>query len=321
MSDHLNWILVLWCGLLGGIIGSFMNVVVYRWPRGMSIVKPGSHCPSCGNDIRWFHNVPVLGWLILRGRCFDCGVKISPRYPLVEALVVAIFAVLAAIEVLSEGGNLPAGLPQRPGIPLGGIWGIYAYHLLLLCSLTCAALIESDEQLVPLRLIVPAIVVGLIGPMWWPWLHPLGGGDQGSWLFDALLGVLAGVIMRTAAWPSVFETVDAIRRRQEEAEQQLPRKRRKRRRQQETQPKAGRKTQLANVYFPLAAVGFFLGWQAVVAVGCGPMLIQAVYSITRRIFRRLPPVPLSAWQMLAALGYLLSWNTWTEWLPALGRWG
>ena len=318
MSDNLYWLLVLWCGLVGGIIGSFMNVVVYRWPRGMSIVQPGSHCPSCGNDIRWFHNVPVLGWLMLRGRCFDCGVKISPRYPLVEALVVAIFAVLAGIEVLevfSEGGNLPSGSTV---IPPDGIWGIYAYHLLLLCSLACAALIEWDEQLVPLRLIAGVLVVGLIAPMWWAWLHPLGGQFEGAWLRDAFLGATAGLIMRTAAWPSVFEAVDVMSRRQKAADQQQPRKKRKRRKQQDTRTKAGRKTHLANVYFPLVAVGVFLGPRAVVAVGCGSIILLGVFSITRRIARRLPLVPLSAWQMCAAFGYLLTWKTWVQWLPALG---
>ncbi|MCH8922914.1 MAG: prepilin peptidase [Planctomycetes bacterium] len=318
MTDNLLWILVLWCGLVGGIFGSFMNVVVYRWPRGMSIVKPGSHCPSCGNDIRWFHNVPVLGWLMLRGRCFDCGVRISPRYPLVEALVMAIFAVLAGVEVIGEGGNFPA---KSLVIPLTGIWGIYAYHLLLLCSLVCVALIERDEQLVPLRLIAGALLVGLLAPIWWPWLHPLGGEFEGAWLRQAFLGAVAALIMRTAAWPSVFETVDVLRRRQETTEQQQPRKKRKRRKQQQTPPKVGRKTHLANIYFPLVAVGVFLGWQAAVAVGCGAIVIQAVYLVARRIARRLPAVPLSAWQVLATFGFLLTWNRWIEWLPALGRWG
>jgi len=317
MSDNLNWLLVIWCGLVGGIVGSFMNVVVYRWPRGMSIVQPGSHCPSCGNDIRWFHNVPVLGWLMLRGRCFDCGVKISPRYPLVEALVVAIFAFLAGFEVISGGGNLPGRTLSEGHIP-ADLWAIYAYHLLLLCSLVCAALIESDELFVPLRLIVGTLLVGLVAPIFWPPLHPLGSGDQGAWIVGAFLGVMAGLMMRSAAWPSVFEAVDAMRRRSEAAEQQQPRKRRKRRKQQQMQPKVGRKTQLANVYFPLVAVGVFLGWQGAVAVGCGSIVLQSVYAIIRRIAGRLPPAPLSAWQMLATLGYLVIWRIAVQWLPTLG---
>jgi leader peptidase (prepilin peptidase)/N-methyltransferase len=90
------WVVIIGVALLGGCIGSFLNVVIYRLPRGKSIVWPGSHCPRCKHPIRWYHNLPVLGWFLLRGKCFDCGGKISPRYPLIEAAVAALF-VFAAI--------------------------------------------------------------------------------------------------------------------------------------------------------------------------------------------------------------------------------
>ena len=79
-------------GVLGLLIGSFLNVVVHRVPRGESVVSPPSACPRCGHLIRARHNVPVLGWLMLRGRCLDCGSAISARYPLVEAGTGALFA-------------------------------------------------------------------------------------------------------------------------------------------------------------------------------------------------------------------------------------
>ncbi len=91
--------LVLLCtfaGLLGLAIGSFLNVVIYRLPRGESLNRPPSHCPSCGASIRARHNVPVLGWLVLRGRCADCSAPISPRYPAVELATGLLFAGLAA---------------------------------------------------------------------------------------------------------------------------------------------------------------------------------------------------------------------------------
>src|ERR1700729_4043517 len=76
---------------LGGLIfGSFFNVVAYRLPRHESLVTPGSHCPSCGGAIKPYDNLPVLGWLLLRGRCRNCKTKISARYPLVEALTAAL---------------------------------------------------------------------------------------------------------------------------------------------------------------------------------------------------------------------------------------
>src|SRR5437588_10209558 len=70
--------------VFGSLVGSFLNVVIYRVPRGESIVRPGSRCPSCGRTLRAFENVPILSWVALRGRCRSCGVPISARYPLVE---------------------------------------------------------------------------------------------------------------------------------------------------------------------------------------------------------------------------------------------
>ena len=75
-------LLLIIVGVLGLAVGSFLNVVIHRVPRDESLVRPGSHCPRCGNPVRARHNVPVLGWLMLRGRCADCAVRISPRYPL-----------------------------------------------------------------------------------------------------------------------------------------------------------------------------------------------------------------------------------------------
>jgi leader peptidase (prepilin peptidase)/N-methyltransferase len=80
----------MWFGLLcalvfGGVFGSFANVVIWRFPRGESLSTPGSHCPSCDSPIRWYDNIPVISWMALRGACRDCRVRISPRYPMVEA--------------------------------------------------------------------------------------------------------------------------------------------------------------------------------------------------------------------------------------------
>jgi leader peptidase (prepilin peptidase)/N-methyltransferase len=81
--------------VLGLVIGSFLNVVIHRVPRGESVVSPPSACPGCGTQIRNRHNVPVVGWLVLKGRCYDCDEPISVRYPLVEAGTGALFAVVA----------------------------------------------------------------------------------------------------------------------------------------------------------------------------------------------------------------------------------
>jgi leader peptidase (prepilin peptidase)/N-methyltransferase len=91
-----DWLWIAWFFVLGTVIGSFLNVVLYRLPRRMSIVWPPSHCPVCKKRIRWYDNVPIVSWLLLRGRCRDCQAPISLRYPLVEALTGILFALAAA---------------------------------------------------------------------------------------------------------------------------------------------------------------------------------------------------------------------------------
>ena len=85
-----SWLLVI--GVAVGLcIGSFLNVVIYRVPRQLSVSRPRSRCPACGKLIVWYRNVPVVSWLLLRGRCGDCDTSISARYPLVEAAVAVLF--------------------------------------------------------------------------------------------------------------------------------------------------------------------------------------------------------------------------------------
>jgi len=96
-------------GVLGLAIGSFVNVVAHRVPRGESVVSPPSSCPACAHPIRNRHNVPVFGWLLLRGRCYDCNLPISPRYPIVEAATGLLFA-LVGLRFASEPMLLAAYL-------------------------------------------------------------------------------------------------------------------------------------------------------------------------------------------------------------------
>ena len=108
-------LILIWLALLGACVGSFTNVVAWRWPRRESVVTPGSHCPHCGHGIRWHDNLPVLGWLLLRGQCRDCGSPISWRYPAVEAFSVLLW--LSAL-LVQAGGDLPAVLLPWAGLPL-----------------------------------------------------------------------------------------------------------------------------------------------------------------------------------------------------------
>jgi leader peptidase (prepilin peptidase)/N-methyltransferase len=87
------WAVVAAAAVVGSAVGSFLNVCIYRLPHGGSLIRPPSTCPSCGGRIAWYDNVPILGWLLLAGRCRRCKAPISPQYPLIEALVAALWGV------------------------------------------------------------------------------------------------------------------------------------------------------------------------------------------------------------------------------------
>ena len=85
-------VLVVFAGVLGALLGSFLNVCVHRLPREESVIRPGSRCPTCGTAIAWYDNIPVVSWLVLRGKCRRCAARISPQYPLVEAAIALVWA-------------------------------------------------------------------------------------------------------------------------------------------------------------------------------------------------------------------------------------
>jgi leader peptidase (prepilin peptidase)/N-methyltransferase len=112
LDDFPPWFLRVFALAFGLIWGSFLNVVIYRVPRGMSVVRPGSTCPACGKPIRAWHNIPLFGYLFLRGKASCCGAKVSPRYPLVEAIggVLAIAILEAVVFRLGPTTTIERGL-------------------------------------------------------------------------------------------------------------------------------------------------------------------------------------------------------------------
>ena len=142
-------------GVLGLLIGSFLNVVIHRVPRGLSVVSPPSACPGCGSGIAPRDNVPLLSWVLLRGACRHCRAPISVRYPLVEAITAVVFLVAAlrfAPPVLSAVG-------VGPGI--GAAIELVAFLYLAGLSVALAA-IDLDLHRLPDRLVLPAYGVGLV---------------------------------------------------------------------------------------------------------------------------------------------------------------
>lgn len=146
----------LWLAFLGGTVGSFLNVVVYRVPAGMSVVHPPSRCPRCEHAIRWYDNIPVLGWLWLRGRCRDCGEPISVRYPVVEAITAAMFVAVAWADGL-HAVWMDSFVTVRGafvGETFYYVCGLYLLHVVLIGTLWSAALMQYDGHIPPARLVV-----------------------------------------------------------------------------------------------------------------------------------------------------------------------
>lgn len=139
-------IVILFFGLLGLVIGSFLNVVVYRVPAGISLMRE-SRCPSCDAPVRPWQNVPVVSWLVLRGRCASCGAPISPRYPLVELATGLAFAGVAWLFLF--GGDLPLGARIA-------VTAVYLYLAAISIALT---LIDIDTHRLPNSIVLPSYLV------------------------------------------------------------------------------------------------------------------------------------------------------------------
>jgi prepilin signal peptidase PulO-like enzyme (type II secretory pathway) len=303
-----NALLAIWLLAMGGAIGSFLNVVVYRLPAGLSLIRPGSHCPACKHPIRWHDNLPVFGWLVLRGRCRDCRSPISTRYPLVEAISAMTFLALGVCELLLRGANLPL----RPEIQRGDVFGppldtaqfaeMLAYHLFFFSTLLAAMLIEYDGQRIPVRLWLPAMAIGGLAPLAWPWLHPVPAallpGDWIGGLADGVAGAGAGAIL---GWL--------------------------------TRPLVGRRY-AAGFSLALVGTGLFLGWQAVVVLGVASVLMDGLWRGCHVLARKVgwdqfapasagPPFGVSSggpaaakaalshptlWLWMAAIGWVFAWS-------------
>src|SRR6266496_632306 len=165
--------------LFGLIVGSFLNVVAHRVPRGASVVRPGSRCPACDHPVRGRHNVPVLGWLALRGRCADCRAPISPRYPLVELATAVLFVALTLrLAHLHRLAALPAYL-------WFGAVGLVLSLIDLDCRRLPAAIVLPSYPVLAALLAVPSAV----GHDWWPLARAALGGAALFAFYRALVFV------------------------------------------------------------------------------------------------------------------------------------
>jgi len=189
----------------GLIIGSFLNAWAYRLANGEKITAGRSHCPQCGAQIRAYDNVPLVSWMLLRGKCRDCSAPISWRYPLGEALTAALFAAVAALDGLS--------------------W-LLVPHLLFVSALILVSQVDLEKQIIPDIVILPVAALGvplmivLGSAPWWQW--PVAGLGAAGFLFlisevyyrirhvegmgfgDVKLALCMGVYLGSAVVPALF---------------------------------------------------------------------------------------------------------------------
>jgi len=173
-------------------------------PQGMSVIWKPSHCPRCGHPIRARDNVPVLGWLMLQGKCRDCGEPISPRYAIVEAVMGATFFVLAYVELFSGGANLPGGplsnLTGALNVVLYPQWGmiiVYACHCLLFCVLMCVVLCNRDKKSVPTTLMILGFLAAFLLVPYYSRLDltiPFSNHPAGAFIYCALGGIIGAIL-------------------------------------------------------------------------------------------------------------------------------
>ncbi len=173
--EHTFWLALVF--VWGAVWGSFLNVVVHRIPLGQSVVRPGSRCGSCSTPIRGYHNIPILSWVLLRGRCASCSQYFSVRYPLVEAAL-AVLSVALWWQIVSPpgGGSAP---------PLEQALVVWFFLFFFAFDMAAIALIDLDTMRIPDALSLPAIPAGLV-------LAGLGAEITGVDLHSSLLGMLIG---------------------------------------------------------------------------------------------------------------------------------
>jgi leader peptidase (prepilin peptidase) / N-methyltransferase len=171
MIEPLNYLMT---GLIGVIVGSFLNVCIYRLPRHEWVIWPGSHCPSCGNPIAWYDNIPLISYLLLLGRCRTCGAPISLRYPIVEAANAVGYLAILWHFGLNEMSVLYAAL----------------YSALIVVAGT-----DLSHKIIPNVITYPGIVIGLLGAVT---VLPVG-------IVNSLLGIaVGGGLLWGLAWASPY---------------------------------------------------------------------------------------------------------------------
>ena len=275
---------------IGTVVGSFLNVCIYRIPWQKSVVWPGSHCPRCFSAISAQDNVPILSWIGLRGECRHCGLPIAARYPMIEALVGLLFASVYVADVVC---GPPVGLGALPlrvtvGLP---------YHLIFVTLLVVATFIDYDLFIIPDQVTVPGMILGIGLGTLFPQIRPAPSTANSPWegFLVGLTGLLVGGGL---TWSVRFLGTVALRR---EA------------------------MGFGDVTL-MAMIGAFLGWQGAVLTfflapffGLGHALAKLISYLGKRLSGRGATsadreIPFGPYLSMAALVLLIFWSwVWPHW--------
>ncbi len=292
----------LWFITLGGTIGSFLNVVAYRMPRGESVIFRPSRCPKCESRILGQDNIPIVGWLRLKGRCRVCHAPISSRYPIVESIAAGIFFLFFLVQLITGGANIPL---RTPPAYAGIVWiifytkwehvALYLYHCLLASTLLTWALIDIDRQRITqlakwvtgLMLVLPAVLWPKLLPVpWWQWPTRSASLDWTQAAATCLLGGSSGLVlgyMIAKLLPS-------------------------RRLTSNDQPNES----TANVHLAsgMGCVGMVVGWQATFAIALIMLVFRLLAGVVARWSGRVIAPP-TTWLLVAFVGHHLicKWTT------------
>lgn len=289
-SHVMEVLITLWFFVFGSMVGSFINVVVWRMPRGISVVSSGSACPYCEVPIRLADNIPVFGWLKLRGRCRVCRLPISPRYPIVEGIFGLVFLLMFLVELQSAGANLPwnrrylsTGILRVVLSPNWELIYIYAYHMLLLVMLLTWVLMAFDRSRIPLKTIVFAWLLGLAAPVAFPVLYPV------PWHFvlpDQTLGLLRSEALVTGilGWTLGMGLGLILQIWFNKYPDQANNSR--------------------ATAFCFATTGLFMGWQFIILT----IAVFGLLVLVKQIFAYANRVPISCWVTLSVIVVLCTWK-------------
>jgi leader peptidase (prepilin peptidase)/N-methyltransferase len=270
-----------WVFAVGACVGSFLNVVIYRLPAGLSIAYPPSHCPACKRPIRVYDNIPIVSWLLLRGRCRRCHAPIPSRYAWVELCSGLALLGLAATGPLAGCGSFDDALGAAEAV---AAWGQVAFLAVLLASVWSAAMIARDGHRPPNRLFATPLVVGLGCGFAFPSLYslPINAALGEPGLSFALSNSARGLVGAAVAATAASLVAASIVATSIVAVGGPARK-----------PAPGKRTGSALTIVGWAAIaGLFLGWQmalAALAIAAVMHVFDAIASRAKALPRSRPP--------------------------------